>query len=123
MVDLHDIIRNVQKRPAVYLGGTSIFNLRTFLAGYCFARRQLGIPQTRQGQQFSEFQTWIQHKFNLPADRTWDRIILSSSPEEHTALDQFVKLFDEFTQTENLNIQSNDRMAGSTLSRCAPFGG
>ena len=116
MVDLYDLIRNIQKRPAMYLGGTSISNLRTFLAGYCFARRQLGIPQSQQEQQFSKFQAWIQHKFNLPADRTWDRIILFLSQDEHAALDQFFKLFDEFTQTESLNVQSNNLMAGSTLS-------
>ncbi|WP_334949013.1 hypothetical protein [Nostoc sp.] len=44
MVDLYDLIHNIQKRPAMYLGRASISNLRTFLAGYCFARRQIGIP-------------------------------------------------------------------------------
>ncbi|MEH2421282.1 MAG: hypothetical protein V7K48_10250 [Nostoc sp.] len=43
MVDLYDLIYNIRKRPAIYLGRTSISNLRTFLAGYCFARRQIVI--------------------------------------------------------------------------------
>ncbi|WP_445636669.1 hypothetical protein [Nostoc sp. DSM 114161] len=50
MVDLYDLISNIRKRPAMYLGRTSISNLRTFLAVYCFARRQMGIPQTKQEQ-------------------------------------------------------------------------
>jgi hypothetical protein len=55
MVDSYDIIHSIRKRPAMYLGRASISNLRTFLAGYCFARPQIGIPQTQQEQQFSEF--------------------------------------------------------------------
>ncbi|WP_375497772.1 hypothetical protein [uncultured Nostoc sp.] len=48
MVDLYDLICNIRKRPAMYLGRASISNLRTFVAGYCFASRQMGIPQTPQ---------------------------------------------------------------------------
>lgn len=108
MVDLYDLISNIRKRPAMYLGRTSISNLRTFLAGYCFARRQMGIPQTKQEQKFSEFQTWIQQKFNLTSNQTWDQIILFFSQDEHTALEQFFKLFDEFTQIDGSSqFQSN----------------
>lgn len=81
MVDLYDLIRNIQKRPAMYLGQASVSNLRTFLAGYCFARRQLGIPQTPQEKQFSEFPAWIQQKFNLTSNQTWDRIVLFFSQD------------------------------------------
>ncbi|QLE50564.1 hypothetical protein FD724_22360 [Nostoc sp. C057] len=101
MVDLYDLIHNIRKRPAMYLGRPSISNLRTFLAGYCFARRQIAIPQTQQEQEFSGFQTWIQQRFNLTSNQTWDQIILFFSQDEHTALDQFFKLFDEFIQTEH----------------------
>lgn len=103
MVDLYDLIRNIQKRPVMYLGRVSISNLRTFLAGYCFARRQQDIPQTLQEQQFSEFQTWIQQKFGLSSNQTWDQIILFFSQDEQAALEQFFKLFEEFTQTKTSN--------------------
>jgi hypothetical protein len=112
MFDLYDLISNIRKRPAMYLGRISISNLRTFLAGYCFARRQMGIPQTPQEQKFSKFQTWIQQKFNLNSHQTWDQIILFFSPDELSALEQFFKLFDEFVQTENIHeLQSNKAAA------------
>lgn len=38
MVDLYDLLHNIQKRPAMYLGEPSISHLRAFLAGYFFAR-------------------------------------------------------------------------------------
>ncbi|QLE58428.1 hypothetical protein [Nostoc sp. TCL26-01] len=100
MVDLYDLIHNIQKRPVMYLGKASVSNLRTFLAGYCFARRQMGIPQTQQEGQFTQFQYWIQQKFNLTSNQTWDQIILFFSHDEQTALEKFFQLFDEFTQTE-----------------------
>lgn len=106
MVVLYDLIRNIQKRPAMYLGRASVSNLRTFLAGYCFARRQLGIPQTPQEQQFSEFPTWIQQKFNLTSNQTWDRIVIFFSQDDRTALEQFFQLFDEFVREHPIELQT-----------------
>jgi hypothetical protein len=57
MLDLYDLIRNIQKRPAMYLGQPSISHLRTFLAGYFFARHQLEQPETEQEKQFSRLGT------------------------------------------------------------------
>ncbi|MGH1394909.1 MAG: hypothetical protein ACRAVC_12905 [Trichormus sp.] len=108
MLDIYDLIRNIQKRPAMYLGRASISNLRTFLAGYCFARRQMKIPQTPQEQHFSKFQDWIQQKFNLSSHQTWDQIILFFSQDENAALEKFFNLFEEFIQTEQqVEVQQN----------------
>ncbi|AHJ31459.1 hypothetical protein [Nodularia spumigena] len=108
MFDLYELISKIRKRPAMYLGQISISNLRTFLAGYCFARRQMGMPQTPQEQQFSQFQSWIQEKINQTSNQTWDQIILSFSQDQQTALQTFFNLFDEFIQTENIDeLKSN----------------
>jgi hypothetical protein len=100
MLDLYDLIRNIQKRPAMYLGQPSIIHLRTFLAGYFFARHQLGQPETKQEQHFSGFQAWIQQRFNVASSQSWDKVILFFSQDEQKALDQFFELFDEFSKTE-----------------------
>jgi hypothetical protein len=100
MLDLYDLIRNIQKRPAMYLGQPSITHLRTFLAGYFFARHQLGEPETNQEKHFDNFQTWIQEKFKIASSQSWDKIILFFSQDEHKALEQFFELFDEFSRTE-----------------------
>lgn len=44
----------------MYLGNPAISNLRSCLAGYILARRELGITQTEQEKHFTEFQTWVQ---------------------------------------------------------------
>ncbi len=100
MLDLYDLIRNIQKRPAMYLGQPSISHLRTFLAGYFLACHQLGKPETEQEKHFSNFQTWIQQKFKITSSQSWDKIILFFSQDEYKALEQFFELFDEYSTTD-----------------------
>ncbi|GCL40096.1 MULTISPECIES: hypothetical protein [Sphaerospermopsis] len=113
MLDLYDLIRNIQKRPAMYLGRSTISNLRTFIAGYSFARRQMQIPQTTQEQEFSNFQTWIKQKYNVAYNQTWDQIILFFSKDENSAFEEFFNLFDEFINNDSLS-QSQDSIKVSS---------
>ena len=108
-MDLYDLIGNIRKRPTMYLGDISISNLRTFLAGYCFARRQLGIPQTLQEKEFSEFSSWIQKKFNMKSIQSWDQTILSVSTNDSQAMEEFFVLFYEFTQVRQHPEPLNQR--------------
>ncbi len=100
MIDLYDLIGNIQKRPAMYLGQPSITHFQAFLAGYFFARHQLGEPDTQQEKHFAHFQTWIQQKFNIISSQSWDQIILFFSQDEYKALDLFFELFDEFAKVD-----------------------
>jgi hypothetical protein len=101
MLDLYDLIRNIEKRPTMYLGQADLTHLGAFLAGYFFARRQSGIPETEQEQQFSEFQAWVEQKFNVSYNQPWEKIIRFFSPDETTAIQQFFVLFNEFTEVQS----------------------
>ena len=81
-LDLYDLIENIEKRPAMYLGQADLTHLGAFLSGYFFARRQIGISETQQEQQFSEFQAWIEQKFNVSYSQPWGKIIRFFSPDE-----------------------------------------
>lgn len=89
MLDLYDLIRNIQKRPAMYLGQPSIFYLRTFLSGYFFARHQLGRPETEQEEHFSDFQAYMQQRFKITSSQSWNKIILFFSQDQQRALELF----------------------------------
>jgi hypothetical protein len=102
-MELYDLIRNIEKRPAMYLGQSSVTHLAVFLSGYSFARRQLNIAQSEQEKQFSEFQDWIQQKFNVNANQPWDKIILFFAQDEQSALAQFFVLLHEFQQENHLS--------------------
>lgn len=105
MLDLYDIIRNIQKRPAMYLGQPSITHFQSFLAGYFFARHQLGVPETEQEKNFTNFEAWIQQKFQITSSQSWDKIILFFSQDDRQALEQFFELFDEFsTKDEHVEL-------------------
>ena len=100
MLDLYDLIKNIEKRPAMYLGQADLTHLGAFLAGYFFARRQSCIPETQQEQQFSEFQTWVEQKFKVSYSQPWEKIIRFFSSDETTSLQQFFILFNEFVEAQ-----------------------
>jgi hypothetical protein len=110
-MELYDLIRNIEKRPAMYLGQPSVTHLAVFLSGYSFARRQLNIAQSEQEKQFSEFQDWIQQKFNVNASQSWDKIILFFAQDEQSALAQFFVLLHEFQQEHRLSSPLEAPMA------------
>jgi hypothetical protein len=103
-MEIYNLLHAIEKRPAMYLGQPSITQLSSFLAGYFFARRQLRIPETEQEQQFSEFQSWIEQKFNLSSSQSWDQIILANSQDKQSALTQFFILFNEFANTHQTHL-------------------
>ncbi len=110
MGSLYELIQKIKRRPSMYLGRRSISNLRSCLAGYILARRELGVPQTEQEREFVEFQDWIKKRFNITSGQSWDSIILFYSEDEITAVDRFFELFEEFLQRNKkaLEIDSID---------------
>mgnify|MGYP000446636605 CR=1 FL=1 len=68
MDNFYDVLQKIQKRPAMYLGRHSIFSLQAFLDGYYFARRELGVPLTKQEAEFQDFLQWLRQKFRWKRD-------------------------------------------------------
>ena len=90
----------------MYLGQADLTHLSAFLAGYFFARRQSGIPETQQEQQFSEFQIWVEQKFKVSYSQPWEKIIRFFSPDETTSLQHFFVLFNEFVEVQSAHLTS-----------------
>lgn len=101
-MDLFDLLKKIRKRPAMYLGEISISRLQTFLAGYNFARRQAGIPQTPQEKIFETFQLWVEHQLCDFSYRHWDHMILDISETEEEAIEHFFELFDGFVEHQEV---------------------
>lgn len=104
MDNLYELIQKIKKRPSMYLGRRSISNLRSCIAGYILACRELGVPQTDKEREFVNFQDWIKKKFNITSGKYWDSIILFHSKDEITALDRFFELFEEFLQAKEKDL-------------------
>lgn len=115
MSNFYELIQKIKKRPSMYLGKPAISNLRSCLAGYILARRELGISQTEQEKKFTEFQGWIQKKFNISSSQSWDKVILFYSEDERSALERFFELFEEFVSSDNkTKVESQDSQLESS---------
>jgi hypothetical protein len=105
MNDLYDLLHKIQKRPTVYLGRHSIFNLQAFLDGYYLARRELGVPLTEQEQEFQVFLQWLRERFKVETGQLWASIILFHTTDERSAVDLFFDVFEEFlSQTKVVKL-------------------
>lgn len=107
MNSFYQLIKKIEKRPSVYIGKKSIFNLQAFLDGYYFARRELNIPLTEEEKEFQNFLQWIREKFNIETGQLWSSIILFQAGDETRALNRFFSLFNQFIAetSENLNTK------------------
>jgi hypothetical protein len=96
-IGLLEILRKVEARPGMYLGTPSVSQLFIFLAGYKTARRELAIDLTASEEDFcSEFQPWLQQKYQMKTVTSWAQMILSHSVDETEAFRMFFKLLNEF---------------------------
>ena len=89
---IFDLLKNIRKRPEMYLGKPSIHHLRCFLDGWAYGNPN-GI---REAKLFAEFVTWIEAKYEVSSTQGWAKIIEFWSNDEIDALKQFFILLDEF---------------------------
>lgn len=97
MGTLFDLLNKIKTKPALYLGNTSITNLRMFILGYRFARSELDIASTESESDFyKNFQPWLQNRLSIRTVNAWDKLILLTCIDEKAAFDYFFQLLDEF---------------------------
>lgn len=109
MDNFYNLLKKIQKRPAMYLGKKSIFSLQAFLDGYYFARRELKVDLTEEESEFQEFLKWIRQKFNVETGQLWASIVLFHSADEGKAVERFFNLFEEFIGREKVKDISENK--------------
>lgn len=101
MSTLFDLLEKIKIKPGLYLGTASITNLRMFLLGYNFARREAGITNTEAESDFyKNFQPWLQNRLSIRTVNAWDKLILLTCIDEKAAFDYFFQLLNEFLQRD-----------------------
>lgn len=93
---LYDLLARIKQRPGMYLGKVSLTRLKMLLIGYGMSRGELGLQLTQQEKQLSQFQQWIQAKYQVNSSQGWESIILSQVNDEKLAFDLFFELFEQF---------------------------
>ncbi|MCW6038667.1 hypothetical protein K4A83_20665 [Spirulina subsalsa FACHB-351] len=94
---LYDLLERIKQRPGMYLGRVSLTRLKMLLLGYGMSRGELGLQLTQQEKQFSQFQKWIQEKYDVKSSEGWENIILSQVDDERLAFELFFELFEQFS--------------------------
>jgi len=101
MSKLFDLLEKIKTKPGLYLGTASISDLRMFILGYRFARKELHISNTEAESDFyKNFQPWLQNRLSIRTVNAWDKIILLTCIDEKAAFDYFFQLLDEFLQRD-----------------------
>jgi len=101
MSTLFDLLEKIKTQPGLYLGTASITNLRMFVFGYRFARKELSISNTEAESDFyKNFQPWLQNRLCIRTVNAWDKIILLTCIDEKAAFDYFFQLLNEFLQRD-----------------------
>ncbi|MCL1467642.1 hypothetical protein [Argonema galeatum] len=116
MDNFYDVLQKIKKRPAMYLGRHSIFSLQAFLDGYYFARRELGVPLTKQEAEFQEFLQWLRQKFQVETGQLWASILLFHATDERSAVERFFSLFEEFVNRPKVKEVDDKRVESGTIS-------
>ena len=93
MKDFADTLDEICKRPALYVGHTSIRSVSQYLSGYCHALRDAGYPEPP----LMGWQRWVEKRFLIhhPAWH-WSRILVHEYGSDEDALRVMPGLYSEF---------------------------
>ena len=98
MDSIVDLILEIKKRPAMYLGHRKISCLKSFLDGWYLRNPK----EIRDIEIMGEFQDWVEKKYDMRETHSWDRILMFNSPDEFGALELFFKELDDFLANSNV---------------------
>ena len=91
-MNIVNLIGLIRTKPAMYISYHTISALKAFIDGWYFRNTNEDVEITI----LQDFEIWLRNHFNLDDKRSWDRMILFYSQDEHHALNRFFELFDDF---------------------------
>ncbi len=93
---IKQVLREIEVRPAMYLGRNSLICLRSYLDGWSARGLELGFED--EDSILEEFHAWVEDRFDMKDTASWDRIIICFSQDDADALVRFFRLFREFLE-------------------------
>jgi hypothetical protein len=89
-----DLFEILQERPTLYIGHASVTGIRSFLAGYTFARQIAGIKE--DDLLYTQFSSWTANRFNKAVSHQWDEIVSFMGISESGAFALMKDLWNEY---------------------------
>ncbi|QDK83109.1 hypothetical protein EXU85_32705 [Spirosoma sp. KCTC 42546] len=86
-----------RRRPAMFIGKISIFELRAYTDGYRMSLLIHNIEEDNNIFNSNAFGDFVAERYNRPAQAGWDKNIWSENyGDEYQSFRDFFRLFDEF---------------------------
>ena len=98
-MNIDELLDQITKRPTMYIGEPSIFCLKAFIDGFVISQEYACVYNNQSISFMAEFQAWIEKKYNVSTTQSWARIISFFTPDQPAALDEALKLLNEFKST------------------------
>jgi len=109
MKTVSQLIKEIKKCPAMYVGYLSLTAVAHYLHGYIDAIKDYNESQGNHEyiSDMREFSIWVGKRYGISASVGYWRIILLFNHNEHEALKVFFELFEEFENSANANTKSD----------------
>lgn len=90
------VVQQLRARPGLYLGSASVQRLRQYLAGYMAACTDAD-PLWQDEFAGNAFSAFVSHEYGQQlSGRDWAGMICERYPDDGSAFDEFLRLFDLF---------------------------
>ena len=100
LMNSYELFQKIEKRPEMYLGRCSIYDLKAFHDGYITAKQELRATFTEEDEDFTGFHDWLENRLNVKSNGSWEKMLVFRSKNERKALDLFFKLLDEYIKRD-----------------------
>src|SRR5215469_797944 len=103
-VDLAELLREIRKRPHLYIGYPHLAGVHAYLTGHQRAGSDLRLPQTRDEGVYEDFKRWVERdRFPRGRPRPWFKLIRFHSAHDcgstrGSAYSVFFELLDQFAE-------------------------
>ncbi len=109
MDTLRELLEEIEKCPALYIGCKDIHRLRAFLSGYDHACEQT-VPGYEYGWLWEDFRLWLAERYADSRTSDWATLIAHHEPDGQST-DAFFRLLGEyFAENEELPEEDKARL-------------
>ena len=107
----YELLDDIRRRPAMYLGRKSLRDLDAWLQGYHMGKAEAGAAASDEEQEFREFDAFVQDKYDWHDVGGWAWKIAYYHRDDASALDEFFKLLDEFRESKQQQLRRSSESA------------
>lgn len=93
---IREIVQQLRDRPGLFIGSASVMALRQYIAGYLTACTDVD-PLWQDAFSANAFTLFVCHEYGQKmSGRDWASLICERFPDDGSAFDEFLRLFDQF---------------------------